>query len=85
MPPQALEHLFTPFASTRDPINPGYGPRGTGLGLPLVRALMVAHGGDVRIESAVGMGTTVRLRFPDGPGEHSAGTSRALARTAAQD
>jgi two-component system cell cycle sensor histidine kinase PleC len=84
MPPQALEHLFTPFAATRDPINPGYGPRGTGLGLPLVRALMDAHGGDVRIESAVGMGTTVRLRFPVRP-DRTADASRALAPTASQD
>jgi signal transduction histidine kinase len=84
MPPQALEHLFTPFAATRDPINPGYGPRGTGLGLPLVRALMDAHGGDVRIESAVGMGTTVRLRFPVRP-DRTADASRALAPAASQD
>ncbi len=84
MPSQALEHLFTPFAATRDPINPGYGPRGTGLGLPLVRALMDAHGGDVRIESAVGMGTTVRLRFPLRP-DPVPDPARALARAASQD
>jgi signal transduction histidine kinase len=84
MPPQAIEHLFTPFAATRDPINPGYGPRGTGLGLPLVRALMDAHGGDVRIESVVGLGTTVRLRFPEIP-QQATDASRALARTSPQD
>ncbi len=37
---------------------------GTGLGLALVRALAGLHGGDLRIESALGEGTTVRLRLP---------------------
>ena len=37
---------------------------GTGLGLALVRALAHLHGGSMAIESLVGEGTTVRIRFP---------------------
>ncbi len=37
---------------------------GTGLGLPLCRALMEAHGGTLEIISRSGEGTTVTLRFP---------------------
>jgi signal transduction histidine kinase len=41
--------------------------RGTGLGLPLVKALIEMHGGRLEIDSARGRGTTVRLHFPPGP------------------
>jgi two-component system, cell cycle sensor histidine kinase PleC len=37
---------------------------GTGLGLPIVRGLMALHGGDLRIVSKPGVGTTVTLEFP---------------------
>lgn len=37
---------------------------GTGLGLPLVKHLIEAHGGRLTVESEVGNGTTVILRFP---------------------
>jgi len=41
---------------------------GTGLGLAIVKHIVQAHGGTLHIESAVGKGTTVRVRFPtDGP------------------
>jgi signal transduction histidine kinase len=48
--------------------------RGTGLGLSLVRSFVELHGGTVRIESAVGRGTTVICSFP---------VEQAVARTAA--
>jgi signal transduction histidine kinase len=38
--------------------------RGTGLGLSLVRSFVELHGGTVRLESAVGRGTTVTCVFP---------------------
>ncbi len=37
---------------------------GTGLGLALVKALAAMHGGEARIESTLGEGTTVRVHLP---------------------
>jgi cell cycle sensor histidine kinase DivJ len=37
---------------------------GTGLGLALVKALAIMHGGEAVIESALGEGTTVRVHLP---------------------
>ncbi len=39
---------------------------GTGLGLPLVKSLVEAHGGQLRMESTVGDGTTATLLLPAG-------------------
>jgi signal transduction histidine kinase len=38
--------------------------RGTGLGLPIVKGLVEAHGGSIVLESEFGVGTTVTARFP---------------------
>jgi two-component system heavy metal sensor histidine kinase CusS len=37
---------------------------GTGLGLAIVKSVAALHGGDARIESAIGQGTRVTLSFP---------------------
>ncbi len=37
---------------------------GTGLGLPLTKALVEQHGGALDVQSEVGVGTTVTVRFP---------------------
>jgi two-component system phosphate regulon sensor histidine kinase PhoR len=39
-------------------------PGGTGLGLAIVKHLVFAHGGQLRIESEPGRGTTVRVTMP---------------------
>jgi signal transduction histidine kinase len=39
-------------------------PRGTGLGLPLVRAVAHAHGGDVTVRSEIGKGSEFELTLP---------------------
>jgi len=51
-----LRRAFEPFFTTR--------PRGTGLGLAVVREVAAAHGARVHITSRPGRGTTVRLRLP---------------------
>ena len=38
--------------------------QGTGLGLPLVKGLMEAHGGTLELTSEIGVGTTATVRFP---------------------
>jgi len=42
------------------------GRRGTGLGLPLVRAVARGHGGEVRVRSVLGQGSTFELALPAG-------------------
>jgi PAS domain S-box-containing protein len=37
---------------------------GTGLGIPLTKALVEMHGGSLDLQSEVGVGTTVTVRFP---------------------
>jgi signal transduction histidine kinase len=40
--------------------------QGTGLGLPLVRAMMELHGGRFELNSTIGVGTEARIVFPHG-------------------
>lgn len=47
--------------------------KGSGLGLPLVRHIMGAHGGRVEVESTPGRGSTFTLAFPLPPGEGGGG------------
>ncbi len=56
IPEELLEDVLAPFFSTR--------PGGTGLGLALSRHWVARHGGTLRIESAAGQGTTVRVTLP---------------------
>ncbi len=46
-----------PFVTTK-------GERGTGLGLAMVYGVVQRHGASIEIESQLGAGTTVRIRFP---------------------
>ena len=57
IPEQARAHLFEAFAgSTR--------PGGTGLGLPIAREIMRAHGGDIELMHSGEDGTVFRLTLP---------------------
>lgn len=60
--PKHLPKVFDRFYRA-DPAR-GHSDRGAGLGLSLVRSIMALHGGSVEIESEVGSGTEVLLRFP---------------------
>jgi len=61
IPAESLPHLFERFY--RDPTVKRK-IQGVGLGLPLVRHIMDAHGGHVEVESTVGKGSTFTLVFP---------------------
>jgi two-component system, chemotaxis family, CheB/CheR fusion protein len=62
--PQIVEKIGTEFVTSS---GLGRGNHdGTGLGLPVSIALMRAHDGELRIETAPGKGTTVSMIFPPG-------------------
>jgi signal transduction histidine kinase len=58
IPADALPHVFDRFVRQPHPTG------GTGLGLPIVKAIVEAHGGTASVVSAPGEGTTVSLRLP---------------------
>ena len=45
--------------------------KGTGLGLPIVKGLIEAHGGRIELQSKVGEGTTVLVELPRTRVRHS--------------
>lgn len=58
LPERARAHLFEPFVgSTR--------AGGTGLGLPIAREIMHAHGGEISFARSDGGGAVIRLELPD--------------------
>ncbi|MEQ1753730.1 MAG: ATP-binding protein [Micropepsaceae bacterium] len=60
--PADISAVFAAFGQGRHDIaNP---EKGTGLGLPIVRGLVEAHGGKVWLESELGKGTTITCLFP---------------------
>lgn len=62
MTPEGIVLAQLPFRQVDSALNRRY--EGTGLGLPLSKALMELHGGHLSIESELGKGTTVRLHLP---------------------
>jgi signal transduction histidine kinase len=56
------ERAFEPFGQADSSLARSF--EGTGLGLPIARALMVLHGGSLSLESEVGIGTTVTMTLP---------------------
>ena len=60
--PEDHARIFETFGQGRHDV--ALKDRGTGLGLPIVKGLIEAHGGKVRLESALGRGTTVTISLP---------------------
>ncbi len=65
IPPQDMERIFEEFYRT--PQAKEVAPRGTGLGLPLVKQILEAHGGSITVESEVGRGSRFTFRLPVSP------------------
>jgi signal transduction histidine kinase/CheY-like chemotaxis protein len=57
MDEETRRRCLEPFFTTK-------GERGTGLGLAMVYGVTRRHNADIEMESTIGQGTTVRLRFP---------------------
>jgi signal transduction histidine kinase len=62
IPAEHLEQIFTPFWQVQQHASRNAG--GSGLGLSITRRLVDLLGGDISVESAVGVGSTFRVRLP---------------------
>ncbi|WP_052813288.1 sensor histidine kinase [Desulfonatronum thioautotrophicum] len=62
--PEDQVKLFQPFAKASS--RPTAGERSTGLGLSIVKRIVDAHGGEIRLESSPGQGTALRVCLPVG-------------------
>ncbi len=78
MPRETLAHAMEPFFTTK-PVG-----QGTGLGLAMVQGFARQSGGEVRIESEVGRGTTVSIWLPRATGVPSAVTPAVASRRAVE-
>ncbi len=57
IPPERLQRIFEPFVSYKS-------DRGIGLGLAIANKIVAEHGGCIRVESAVGVGSTFTVVLP---------------------
>ena len=64
IPAERAASLFQPFIQGGAGYHDVDRPRGLGLGLYIVRQIVVAHGGTVTVESSVALGTTFIVRLP---------------------
>jgi len=60
--PEDIPKALSQFGQVDSDLNRSY--EGTGLGLPLTKALVEMHGGSFDLQSRVGAGTTVTIRLP---------------------
>ena len=58
MDDQTKQRIFEPFFTTKEDAH------GVGLGMAVVSGIVGAHGGEIRIDSEIGRGTTVRVVLP---------------------
>jgi signal transduction histidine kinase len=62
IPEADLERVLKPFEQVDSSLSRQH--QGTGLGLPLVKAIMELHGGRMELKSELGVGTQVTVVFP---------------------
>lgn len=65
IPKDDLPKLFQEFYRANDPVNQQV--RGTGLGLALVKRIVLAHQGNIAVASEKGKGTTFTIQLPANP------------------
>jgi signal transduction histidine kinase len=63
LPPASLEHLFTPFYTTK--------PDGLGMGLSICRSIIEAHGGRLWVTANLPQGAIFHFTVPTQPGSAS--------------
>jgi signal transduction histidine kinase len=67
IPRSEIGFIFDRFWTGSPAGGPARKTRGTGLGLPLARAIALGHGGEVRVRSTPGQGATFEFVFPADP------------------
>jgi two-component system heavy metal sensor histidine kinase CusS len=65
VPAEDVPHIFDRFYRVERDRSSTSG--GAGLGLAIVRSIAELHGGDAKLRSTVGVGTTATLSFPQEP------------------
>jgi two-component system cell cycle sensor histidine kinase PleC len=64
IPQNKIQQAMEPFGQVSDRAENARQQQGTGLGLPLARAMAELHDGTLTLESEQGVGTTVSITFP---------------------
>jgi signal transduction histidine kinase len=59
IPHDVVHNIFNPFFTTK--------PKGTGLGLPIVHAIVQNHGGTIQLDNREGEGVTFSVFLPRVP------------------
>ncbi len=62
VPEEHLDQIYDPFFTTKEV------GKGTGLGLPISRAIIKDHNGSIIVSSRIDSGTTFTIIFPEAPG-----------------
>ena len=82
IPPDEIDRIFERFYRVDPARHRSTG--GTGLGLSIVKHVAATHGGDVRVWSVEGQGSTFTLTLPQHLSHHGATPVRRRTRTSLQ-